>query len=275
MSAPLSRLSLNQATIPAWSLPDAIDGCARAGVPAIGLWREPVAEYGLAKAAKKVRDAGLRVTSLCRGGFFTHSDERSRRTARTSNRRAVDEAAALGADVLVLVCGGVPDGTRDLDGARRQIRDGIEDLVPYAREHGVRLGVEPLHPMFCSDRSAVVTLDQAVDLAAAFPEPDVGVVVDAYNVWWDPRVYAAIARASGRIAIFQVSDWITPLPADVLHGRGMPGDGCIDLRRIRAAVDAARYTGSIEVEIFNHALGARPGDDVLDLVVERYVRHLA
>src|SRR5206468_4607204 len=183
------------ATTAAWSVREAVEGCARAGVPGIGLWREPLAECGLGTAAKLVRDAGLRVTSLCRGGFFPHSDEPSRRAAEAENRRAVDEAAALGADVLVLVCGGLLAGSRDLDGARRQIRDGIADLVPYAHECGVRLGIEALHPMFCSDRSAIVTLGHAVELAAMFPASDVGVVVDAYNVWWDPGVYAAITSA--------------------------------------------------------------------------------
>lgn len=262
----LGRLSLNQATTAQWSVREAVEGCARAGVPGIGLWREPVAEIGADAAAKLVRDAGLRVTSLCRGGFFT------RPGAAAENRRAVDEAAAVGAEVLVLVSGGLPPGSRDLDGARGQIRDGIADLEPYARDRGVRLGIEPLHPMFCSDRCAVVTLDQAVDLAAPFP--GVGLVVDTYNIWWDPRVYPAIARADGHIAAFQVSDWITPLPADALRGRGVPGDGCIELRRIRSAVDAAGYDGAIEVEIFNADLDRMPGADVLDLVIDRYLLHL-
>ena len=263
----LGRLSLNQATTPQWSVREAVDGCARAGVPGIGLWRGPVAEIGVGAAAKLVRDAGLRVTSLCRGGFFTSPG------ARAENRQAVDEAAAVGAEVLLLVSGGLPAGSRDLDGARARIRDGIADLVPYARDHNVLLGIEPLHPMFCSDRCAVVTLGQAVDLAAPFP--GVGVVVDAYNIWWDPQVYPAIARANGRIAAFQVSDWIAPLRADTLNSRGVPGDGCIELRRIRSAVDATGYDGAIEVEIFNADLHRMPGADVLNLIVDRYLQHLA
>lgn len=263
----LERLSLNQATTRRWSVREAIEGCARAGVPGIGLWREPVAEAGVATTAKLIRNAGLRVTSLCRGGFFTRPD------THTDNCQAVDEAAALGADVLVLVSGGLPPGSCDLEDARAQIRDGIAELAPYAREHDVRLGIEPLHPMFCSDRCAVVTLDQAIELAAPFA--DVGVVVDAYNVWWDPQVYPAITRAGGRIAAFQASDWITPLPADLLHSRGLPGDGCIDLRRIREAVDATGYAGALEVEIFNSDLDRMPGADVLDLVIRRYLKHIA
>lgn len=261
------RMSLNQATIPQWSIREAVDGCARAGVAGIGLWREPVAETGVGPTAKVVRDAGLQVTSLCRGGFFT------RPHAHAENRRAVVEAATLGAEVLVLVAGGLPDGSRDLDAARAQISDGIAELVPYARDHNVRLGIEPLHPMFCSDRCAVVTLAQALDLAAPFP--DVGVVIDTYNVWWDPQVYQAIARARGRMAAFQVSDWITPVPDDLLQSRGVPGDGDIELRRLRTAVDAAGYDGSIEVEIFNTHLSRMAGADVLDLVIERYLLHVA
>jgi sugar phosphate isomerase/epimerase len=263
----LARLSLNQATTRQWSVREAIEGCARAGVPGIGLWREAVAEVGVGTTAGLIRNAGLRVTSLCRGGFFTSLD------AHAENRQAVEEAAALGADVLVLVSGGLPHRSRDLDGARVQIQEGIAELVPYAHDHNVLLGIEPLHPMFCSDRCAVVTLDQAIDLAAPFP--DVGVVVDTYNVWWDPQVYPAVARARGRITAFQISDWVTPLPADLLHSRAVPGDGCIDLRRLRAAVDATEYDGAIEVEIFNSGLDRMPGADVLDLVIERYLKHVA
>lgn len=265
----LERFSLNQATAGSWSALEAVEGCARAGVPGVGLWREPVAADSLERVAKTVRDAGVRVSSLCRGGFFTTGD------AAAENRRAVDETAALGAEVLVLVCGGLPRGSRDVDGARARIRDGIAELVPYAQSAGVRLGVEALHPMFCSDRSAVATLDLALDLAEPFPADVVGVVVDAYNIWWDPNVHRAIARASGRILSYQVSDWVTPLPAGALQGRGLPGDGCVDFRGLGAAVDAAGYTGLVEVEIFDADLSARPGDEVLALVCDRYLQHVA
>lgn len=265
----LERLSLNQATAGSWSALEAVEGCARAGVPGVGLWREPVAADGLERVAKAVRDAGVRVSSLCRGGFFTTGD------SATENRRAVDETAALGADVLVLVCGGMPPGSRDVDEARARIRDGIAELAPYAQAAGVRLGVEALHPMFCSDRSAVATLDLALDLAEPFPADVVGVVVDAYNIWWDPNVRRALARASGRILSYQVSDWVTPLPAGALQGRALPGDGCVDFRGLGAAVDAAGYAGLVEVEIFDADLARRPGDEVLSLVCDRYLEHVA
>jgi sugar phosphate isomerase/epimerase len=214
------------------------------------------------------------VTSLCRGGFFTAAEPSERADALADNRRAIDEAAALGAEVLVLVCGGLPAGDRDLDGSRRRVADAVAALAPDAAAVGVRLAVEPLHPMFCSDRCVVSTLDQALGIAEAFPADRVGVVVDAYHVWWDPSVYAAIARAGERIASFQVCDWATPLPHGVLLGRAMIGDGCIELRRLREAVDRAGYRGAIEVEIFNQRVWDASGDDVLALVAARYRQHV-
>ena len=273
----LARFSLNQMTVRQWPVPEAVSGCAAAGVRGIGLWREPVADYGLERTARLVRDAGLAVTSLCRGGFFTAAGPAGRAAALAGNRAAVDEAAALGAGVLVLVCGGLPDGSRDLDGARARVTDSLAELVPYAAERGVRLAVEPLHPMFCSDRCVVSSLGQALDIAAGFPAEQVGVVIDAYHVWWDPDLYRQIARAGadGRIFAFQVCDWVTPLPAGVLTGRGMIGDGCIDLRRLHRAVGAAGYRGPVEVEIFSEQLWAMPGAEVLKLALDRYLSHVA
>ncbi len=270
----MKRFSLNQATTKKWTVAEAVAGCARAGVTGIGLWREPVAEYGLDRSAKLVRDAGLRVTSLCRGGFFTGATAAERARSLDDNRRAVDEAATLGTDVLVLVSGGLPVGSRDIDGARAQVADALGELGPYAGERGVRLAIEPLHPMFCSDRCVISTLGQAVTLASRFPVEQVGVVVDVYHLWWDPDLYTEIARAAGRIASFQVCDWVTPLPAGVLEGRGMIGDGCIELRRMREAVEAAGYTGPIEVEIFNTEWWNTPGTEVLDLAIARYREHV-
>jgi sugar phosphate isomerase/epimerase len=239
------------------------------------LWRDQVADVGLAEAARLVRDRRVTVTSLCRGGFFTEPDPERRKDAIADNRTAVDEAVALGTDVLILVSGGLPPGSRDLDGARVRVADALAELVPYARNRGIRLALEPLHPMFCSDRCVVSTLDQALDIAELFPADTVGVVVDAYHVWWDPGVYRAIERAAGRIFSFQVCDWVTPLPAGVLLGRGMMGDGCVDLARLRSAVDDAGYTGPVEVEIFSEELATRPGEKIVELVVERYLSEVA
>jgi sugar phosphate isomerase/epimerase len=265
--ADYSRLSLNQMTTERWSVREAVDGCARAGIGQIGLWRHKVAETGLGESARLVRDAGLRVSSLCRGGMFpaATAEERSRRIE--DNRRALEEAAELGTGVLVLVCGPAPD--RDIDAAREMVRDGIAAVAPYAQEHGVRLGIEPLHPMFAADRSVIVTLGQALDIAQQFPAEQVGVIVDVYHVWWDPDVYRQIERAAGRILGFHVNDWIVPTP-DLLLGRGMIGDGVIEIRRLRTAVDAAGYHGPIEVEIFNQAIWDTPGDTILAQIKERY-----
>jgi sugar phosphate isomerase/epimerase len=266
--AALSRLSLNQATTDRWSLREAVEGCARQGIPWIGPWRHRVAEQGLAASARLIRDAGLRVSSLCRGGWFPASSADERRARVDDNLRAVEEAAELGTDALVLVCGPAPD--RDLPGARAMVADGVAATIEHAAACGVRLGIEPLHPMFAGDRSVIVTLRQALDLAERFPAERCGVVVDAYHVWWDPEVEEQVARAGGRILGYHVSDWLVPTP-DLLLGRGMMGDGVIDLRRLRAAVERAGYGGPIEVEIFNQALWDTPGDDVLALVEERYL----
>lgn len=270
----LSRLSLNQKTTDRWSVREAVDGCVRAGLPAIGLWREPVAAQGLDESARIVADAGLRVSSLCRGGFLTAVDGPERRAALDDNRRAIDEAATLGAPCLVLVVGGLPEGSRDLVGARGRVADALAELAPYAGEAGVQLALEPLHPMFCADRAVLSTLGQALDLAEPFPASQVGVVIDTYHLWWDPRVEDDLARAAGRIASYQVCDWITPLPAESLLGRGMMGDGHIDFGRFWEAVHDAGYDGDIEVEIFNADVWAADPDDVLATTARRYVEHV-
>ncbi|MBB5113906.1 sugar phosphate isomerase/epimerase family protein [Micromonospora echinospora] len=267
----LARLSLNQRTTQRWSVAQAVDGCVRAGIPAIGLWREPVAEIGVPAAARLVTDAGLRVSSLCRGGFLTAADDAGRAAALADNRRAIDEAAALSAACLVLVVGGLPPGSRDLRGARQRVADALAELAPYAGERGVRLALEPLHPMYCADRAVLSTLGQALDLAEAFPAEQVGVVVDTFHVWWDPDVWRQIVRAGTRIASFQICDFLTPLPADVLLGRGMMGDGHIDFPPLRRAVQAAGYTGDVEVEIFNAEVWATDPDRVLATMIARYV----
>lgn len=266
---PDSRLSLNQKTTQHWSLEEAVEGCVRAGLGWIGLWREHVAAVGVGGAARIVEDAGLRVSSLCRGGFFPSESREGWREAVAENRTVIDEAAALGTDTVVLVCGGIAGG--DLDRSRRQVSEGIEAVVPHAIDNGIRLAIEPLHPMFCADRSVIVTLEQALDVAEAFPEDAVGVVVDTFHLWWDPDVWSQIDRAGGRIFCYQVCDWLDPLP-DLLMGRGMMGDGVIDFTRFTSAVEATGYDGPVEVEIFNEEVWASPGDEVVALSVERYER---
>ncbi|THA72178.1 sugar phosphate isomerase/epimerase [Streptomyces sp. A0958] len=269
------RLSVNQETVKQWSLPELAEGCAKAGIDKVGLWRAPVQEYGVERTARLLCDHGLSVTSLCRGGFFTALDPAQRARALDDNRAAIEEAAGLSTDTLVLVSGGLPEGSKDLYGARERIADALAELGPYAAERGVRLAIEPLHPMFASDRCVVSTLSQALDIAERFPAEQVGVVVDTYHLWWDDQAPAQIARAgaSGRIHSFQLADWITPLPAGVLLGRGQLGDGSVDFRAFRAAVEATGFDGPIEVEIFNEALWARDGAEVVAEVAARYAEH--
>ncbi|ARZ70019.1 sugar phosphate isomerase/epimerase [Streptomyces sp. HU2014] len=274
---PDPRFSLNQQTVRQWTLPELAAGCAAAGVRHVGLWRGPVREYGPAAAARLARGAGLAVSSLCRGGFLTAADPDRWRAAVADNRAAVAEAAELGTRTLVLVPGGLPEGDRDLAGARGRVADALAELGPYAAGYGVRLAVEPLHPMYASDRSVVSTLRQALDLAERFPAGQVGVVVDTYHLWWDDTVAEQLVRAGegGRIAAFQLADWVTPLPEGVLLGRGQLGDGCVDLRWFRERVDAAGYRGPVETEIFSPALWARDGTEVLAEVLDRYHRYAA
>ena len=223
-----SLLSINSMTVKAWSLEQLVEGCARAGIAAISPWRDIVQACGAERAGQLIRAQGLTVTGLCRGGMFTAVDEAGRRAALDDNRRAVDEAAAIGAQCLVLVVGGLPKGSRDLADARRQVHDGIAALLPYARQASMPLAIEPLHPMFAADRACVNTLGQALDLCDQLGE-GAGVAVDVYHVWWDPDLARQIARAGRRILAYHVNDWLVPT-TDLLLDRGMMGDGVIDLR---------------------------------------------
>jgi len=268
-------LSLNVWTTKGWSLAEAVAGCVEQGVPGIGLWRDKVAEHGLDAAAQLLRESGLTVTSLCRGGFFTSPGSSA------DNRLAVDECVALGTDVLVLVVGGLPDGSKDLAEARRAVAEGIAELAPYAQQRGVKLAIEPLHPMFCADRAVVSTLAQAIDLAEAVEAEtgcgNVGVCVDTYHIWWDPQAFAQIKRAgaAGRIHAFQVCDFLVPIPADALLGRGHVGDGVIDIAAFARAVRSTGYAGYTEVEIFNREVWDTPGDLTLATVIDRHTQLLS
>ena len=263
------RLSLNQITVERASLDEAVEACARHGVPNIAVWRHKLAETGLERAARLIRGAGLRVSSVCRGGMFPAATGAERAARIDDNRRAVDEAAALCADVLVLVCGAAPLPSKDIAAARRMVADGIAALVPYARERGVRLGIEPMHPAFAAERSCITTLREARCLAERFDPAVVGIVADVYHIWWDPELHDELARAAGRLSGFHVSDWLVPAET-VLMNRGIMGDGAIELRPIRAAVERAGYAGPIEVEIFNEKVWRMPLDTLLPLIKERY-----
>jgi sugar phosphate isomerase/epimerase len=264
-------LSLNTATLgPARSLEDAVEGCLRHGFGGISPWRDKIAAAGLDAAAAMIRRAGLRVTGVCRGGMFPAADAEGRKRALAENRRAVDEAAALGAECLVMVVGGLPPGSKDIGDARRQVADGLAATLDYARPLNVPIAIEPLHPMYAADRACINTLGQALDLCDRLG-PGVGVAIDVYHVWWDPDLAAQIARSSakGRLLAYHVCDWLVPT-RDVLNDRGMMGDGVIDLRAIRGDIEQAGFQGLCEVEIFSAATWwPKPVDEILATMLER------
>ncbi|MFI5020314.1 MAG: sugar phosphate isomerase/epimerase family protein [Alphaproteobacteria bacterium] len=264
-------LSINTATVRAWDLKQAVEGIARAGIPALSVWRDKLQAVGVQEAARLIRRHGLAVTGLCRGGMFTGEGRGGLANALEDNRRAVDEAASVAAACLVVVAGGLAPASRDIADARQIVRDGLAELLPYARAAGVPLAIEPLHPMYAADRACINTLAQANDLCDALGE-GVGVAVDVYHVWWDPNLAAEIARAGKgrRILAFHICDWLVPT-TDLMLDRGMMGDGVIDIPRIRALVEAAGYGGFCEVEIFSkNNWWKRPPEEVLATAAERY-----
>ncbi|HEY5900850.1 MAG TPA: sugar phosphate isomerase/epimerase [Burkholderiales bacterium] len=257
------KLSLNTATVrKQWTLAQIIDGCARHGIEGISPWRDQVAQMGLSEASKAIRASGLTVTGLCRGGFFTAKNWRD------DNMRAIEEAQTLGAQCLVLVVGGLAPQSKDLAGARERVRDGIAVILPEARKAGVPLAIEPLHPMQAAERACINTLEQALDLCDELGD-GLGVAVDVYHVWWDPKLRDQIRRAGKRVFAYHICDWLVPT-RDLLNDRGMMGDGVIDLPLIRSWVEATGYSGFQEVEIFSELdWWKRDPDEVLRTCVER------
>ena len=270
-----ARLALNAITTKAWTLAQAIDGCVRHGIGGITVWRDRLGEMGLKPAVQALKASGLAVTGLCRGGMFPAPDPAGRKAAIEDNLRAVDEAEAIGAACLILVVGGLPAGSKDIAGAREQVKDGIAAVLPHARKAGVPLAIEPLHPMQAADRACINTLGQALDLCDAL-DPGrtgaLGVALDVYHVWWDPELAKQVARAGrSRLLAHHICDWLVPT-TDLAFDRGMMGDGIIDLPRIRALVEGAGYTGYSEVEIFSaRDWWQRDPDDVLRIMKERYL----
>ena len=268
-------LSLNTATVrEQWGFREAAEACVRHGIPAFAPWREQIAAIGLKEAARIVADTGLQVTGIIRGGLFPAADKARREAAIEDNRRAIEEAAALGADCLVLIAGGMPPGSRDLAGARQMVRDGMAALMTEARAAGVPLALEPMHPMYAADRGCVCTLGEALDVCEELGD-GAGVAIDTYHTWWDPDLAGQIARAgrSGRILAHHVCDWLVPT-RDMLLDRGMMGDGVIDFRGFRRLIEAAGFHGPQEVEIFSaNDWWKRPGDEVLRIMIERFEAH--
>jgi len=280
-------LSINTATVRQqrgqdWPLPQILDACAARGIRAVSPWRDQVAAAGLETIAQQVKALNLELSGYCRGGMFTYSDAAQRQTVRDDNRRALDEACTLNSACLVLVVGGLPGALagrpahRDLAGAREQVSEGIAALLDDARARRMPLAIEPLHPMYAADRACINTLEQALDVCDALdPQQSgaLGVAVDAYHVWWDPKLHAQIARAGkARLLALHVCDWLVPT-TDLLTDRGMMGDGVIDLKALRASVEAQGFAGYSEVEIFSAAnWWQRDGGAVLDTCIERHRR---
>ena len=270
--ATVPGLSVNLATVrPQFGFAAAVDACLAQGITAIAPWRDQVEAIGLDEAARIVSMNGLKVTGHCRGGMFPAADKAGVAAAIDDNKRAIDEAAALGADCLVMVVGGLPGSSKDIASARAMVGEGLAAVLPHARACRVPLAIEPLHPMYAADRACVNTLEQALDLCDALGA-GVGVAIDVYHTWWDPNIRAQIARAgrNGQILAHHICDWLVPT-RDLLLDRGMMGDGVIDLKQIRRDIEQAGFHGPQEVEIFSSEnWWKRPGDEVIATCIERY-----
>ena len=271
-TADRSRLCIHTMTTKPWSLAECVHAYADAGVPAITIWRQALAAEGMTA----LKASGLRVTSLCRGGFFPAVDATGRSKALDDNRRAIDEAAMVGAPLVVMVCGAVPG--MPLAKARQQIADGIAAVLPHARAAGIKLAIEPLHPQYAADRSAVTTMAQARRICEQVNPAgtnDVGIAVDAYHVWWDETLAAELLLAGEKnlLHAFHVCDWKTQ-QSDVLNDRGLMGEGCIDLRNMRQMVEAAGFQGDIEVEIFSTHYWAMDQQEYLRRIIAAYEANL-
>lgn len=268
----LSRLCVHTITTKPWTIEEAAERFSAAGIGGITVWRDALAGRNIAQTGRMLRERNLEVVSLCRGGFFPHAEAAGRQNAVDDNKRAVDEAAELGAPHVVLVCGAVPG--QPLTESRKQIHDGIAAVLPHAAAAGVKLAIEPLHPMYADSRSAVNTLAQANDMAEALGSPWVGVAVDVYHLWWDPALETEIYRCgrNGNLLAFHICDWKTPT-TDLLNDRGLMGEGCIDLRRIRGWVEATGFTGFNEVEIFSNQYWAGDQTVFLEKIIRAYRQH--
>jgi sugar phosphate isomerase/epimerase len=270
--ADLSRLCIHTITTKPWEIEEAAKNFSAAGVRGITVWRDALEGRNIKQTGKMLREQDLTIVSLCRGGFFSHKDIRKRASAIDENRKAIEEAAELGTSMLVLVCGADP--LQSLEESRKQIRDGIEAVIPDASAAGVKLTIEPLHPMYADSRSAINTLAQANDMAEALNSPFVGVAVDVYHLWWDPFLEREIKRCgeNGNLMAFHICDWKLPT-TDLLLDRGLMGEGCIPVRQIRGWAEAAGFNGFNEVEIFSNAYWKEDQSDFLKNIIKAYQEH--
>jgi sugar phosphate isomerase/epimerase len=267
--ASLSRLCLHTITTKPWKIEDAAVNYATSGVKGITVWRDALLNRDIKETGEMLRQQGLSVVSLCRGGFFPSIEREKRRIAIDDNKRAIEEAFMLGTDKIVLVCGADP--AQSLDDSRKQISDGIASIIPEAAAAGVRLAIEPLHPMYADTRSAINTIAQANDLAEALNSPWVGVAVDVYHLWWDPSLENEIKRCgrNNNLLAFHICDWKSPT-TDMLNDRGLMGEGCIPIRKIRSWVEDTGFDGFIEVEIFSYEYWKMDQSEFLDKIVKAY-----
>jgi sugar phosphate isomerase/epimerase len=269
----LTKLCIHTITTKPWSLEEAVKKYSAKGITGISVWRQALEGYGLRDVQKMLEDHNMHVISLCRGGFFPSIDNIKRENALDDNKRAIDEAASIGAPLIVLVCGADPK--QSLEDSRKQISDGIEKILPYAKDHHVKLGIEPLHPMYADDRSAINTLKQANDMCERIADPYIGVAVDVYHLWWDETLEQEIRRCGANNALFafHICDWKSPTE-DMLLDRGLMGEGCIPLKKIRGWMEAAGFSGYHEVEIFSNRYWEMDQNDFLDRIVTAYQKYV-
>ena len=267
-----SRLCVHTITTKGWELEEAVERYAESGVSGITVWRQWLEGRDPAEAGNRIRAAGLKVVSLCRGGFYPAFEEKKREEAIEDNKRAIEDAAALGAPLVVLVCGAVPG--QSLVESRKQITDGIAATLPLAESLGVKLAIEPLHPMYADDRSAINSLASANDVCDELNHPLVGIAYDVYHLWWDPDLAAQTKRTAeaNRLFAYHICDWMTPT-TDILNDRGLMGEGCIDLRGIRDLVEKNGFDGMIEVEVFSNRWWKKPTDEFLQAIKQSYLNH--
>ncbi len=269
----LSKLCIHTITTKPWSIEEAAQNYAANGVKGITVWRDALDGRNISQTGQMLRDQDLSIVSLCRGGFFPNSDKAKRKLALDDNRKAIVEASELGTKLIVLVCGADP--SQSLEDSRKQIQDGIAAIIPEASAAGIKLAIEPLHPIYADSRSAINTLSQANDMTEALNSPWVGVAVDVYHLWWDPNLEKEIARCGKNNALlaFHVCDWKTPT-TDILNDRGLMGEGCIPIRKIRSWVEAAGFNGFNEVEIFSTEYWKEDQSEFLKKIIKVYQEHV-
>jgi sugar phosphate isomerase/epimerase len=268
----LSRLCIHTITTKPWPIETAARAFAAAGVGGITVWRDALAGRNIQSTATLLRELNLQVVSLCRGGFFPAVDKAKRQSAIDDNLKAIDEAYELGAPLLVLVCGADPG--QSLQESRKQIQEGIANCIEHAKQAQVKLAIEPLHPMYAGDRSAINTLAQANDMAEALQSPWVGIAVDVYHLWWDNDLENQVKRCgrNGNLSAFHICDWKIPT-LDMLNDRGLMGEGCIDIKKIRGWVEDTGFDGFNEVEIFSTIYWQQDQQQFLQKITDAYLKH--